>query len=111
MKLATLAVLAAFAAQPALADGEHGHGKSSSHAAASSAAPATEGEVRKVDKSAKKITIKHGPIANLDMPGMTMVFQVQDPALLDKVKAGDKVKFHADKVGGAFVVTQIEPAQ
>jgi Cu/Ag efflux protein CusF len=75
--------------------------------------PATlsEGEVRKVDKSAKKITIKHGPLANLDMPPMTMVFQVKDPALLDKVKAGDKVKFKAEKVGGAFTVMSIEPAQ
>jgi Cu(I)/Ag(I) efflux system protein CusF len=71
----------------------------------------SEGEVRKVDKSAKKITIKHGPLANLDMPPMTMVFQVKDPAMLDKVKAGDKVKFQAEKVGGAFTVMSIEPAQ
>ena len=71
----------------------------------------SEGEVRKVDKSAKKITIKHGPLANLDMPPMTMVFQVKDPAMLDRVKAGDKVKFQAEKVGGAFTVMSIEPAQ
>jgi Cu/Ag efflux protein CusF len=64
--------------------------------------------VRKVDKDAKKITIKHGPLANLDMPAMTMVFQVRDPAMLNQVKAGDKVKFQAEKVGGAFMVTQIE---
>lgn len=68
-----------------------------------------DGEIRKVDKDAKKITIRHGPIANLDMPNMTMVFQVKDPALLDKVKAGDKVRFAADKIGGAYVVTRIEP--
>ena len=67
-----------------------------------------EGEVRKVDKGAKKITIKHGPLTNLDMPAMTMVFQVKDPALLDKVKTGDKVKFEAQKFGGAFTVTRIE---
>ena len=71
----------------------------------------SDGEVRKVDKDAKKITIKHGPLANLDMPPMTMVFQVKDPAMLDQVKAGDKVKFQAEKVGGAFTVTKIEPAQ
>ena len=71
----------------------------------------SEGEVRKVDKSAKKLTIKHGPLANLDMPPMTMVFQVKDPAMLDKVKAGDKVKFQAEKVGGAFTVMSIEPAK
>lgn len=68
----------------------------------------TEAEVRKVDKAAKKITLKHGPIKNLDMPGMTMVFQVQDAALLDKVQAGDQVRFTADKINGAYVVLSIE---
>ncbi len=71
----------------------------------------TEGEVRKVDRDAKKITIKHGPIANLDMPAMTMVFQVKDAALLEQVKSGDKVRFHAEKIGGAFTVTAIEAAK
>ena len=71
----------------------------------------TEGEIRKVDKDTKKITIKHGEIKNLDMPGMTMVFQVENPALLDKVKAGDKVKFSAAKTGGAYVVTALEAAK
>ena len=70
----------------------------------------SDGEVRKVDKDAKKITIKHGPLAKLDMPPMTMVFQVKDPAMLDQVKAGDKIKFEAEKVGGAFTVTRIERA-
>ena len=74
-------------------------------------APLADGEVRKVDKDAKKITIKHGPLANLDMPAMTMVFQVKDPAMLDNVKAGDKVKFQAEKVGGAYTLTQIEPVK
>lgn len=68
----------------------------------------TEGEVRKVDMSAQKITIRHGEIKNLDMPGMTMVFQVKDPALLDKAKAGDKVRFRAEKINGALVVTDIK---
>ncbi len=71
----------------------------------------TEGEVRKIDKEAKKITLKHGDIKNLDMPGMTMVFQVKDAALLDKVKAGDKVMFTAEKADGAIVVTAIEAAK
>ena len=71
----------------------------------------TEGEVRKVDKDAKKITIRHGPIQNLDMPAMTMVFQVKDPALLDQVKTGDKIKFTAEKAGGAFTLTHIEAAR
>ena len=70
-----------------------------------------EGEVRKVDKEAMKITLKHGEIKNLDMPGMTMVFQVKDPALLDKVKTGDKVRFTAEKSNGAIVVTDLQPAK
>jgi Cu(I)/Ag(I) efflux system periplasmic protein CusF len=69
----------------------------------------TDGEVRKVDMETKKITIRHGPIQNLGMPPMTMVFQTSDPALLGKVKSGDKVRFTAEKTGGAFVVTHIEP--
>lgn len=71
----------------------------------------SEGEIRKVDKDAKKITIKHGELKNLDMPPMTMVFQVKDPAVLDKVKQGDKVNFVAEKVGGQFTVTKIEAKQ
>ncbi len=82
-----------------------------SHDAHHPNAALSDGEVRKVDKDAKKITIKHGPLANLEMPAMTMVFQVKDPAMLDQVKAGDKVKFQAEKVGGAFTVTKIERAK
>ena len=70
-----------------------------------------EGEVRKVDKDAKKITIKHGPIQNLDMPAMTMVFQVKSPGMLDYFKAGDKVRFSAEKPGGVLTVTRIEVAR
>ena len=68
----------------------------------------TEGEVRKIDKDNQKITLKHGDIKNLDMPGMTMVFKVTDPALLDKVQVGSKVRFVAAKADGALVVTAIE---
>jgi len=70
----------------------------------------TDGEVRKVDKGAAKVTIKHGEIKNVEMPPMTMVFQVKDAALLDKVKAGDKVKFRVEKAGSGYVVTAIEAA-
>ena len=71
----------------------------------------TDGEIRKVDMDAKKITIKHNEIKNLDMPGMTMVFQVKDAAMLNKVKVGDKIRFKAEKSGGAIVVTEIQPAK
>ena len=72
-----------------------------------------EAEVRKVDKDAKKITLKHGPIKNLEMPGMTMVFQVRDAALLDKLALlapGDKIMFTAEQLQGAYVVTGAEKA-
>lgn len=79
-------------------------------AASAAAAPQTEGEVRKVDKAQGKLTLRHGPIANLDMPAMTMVFRVADPALLDNLQPGDKVRFTADKVNGAITVTALQPA-
>lgn len=70
-----------------------------------------EAEVRKVDKDAKKVTLKHGPIKNLDMPSMTMVFQVRDEKLFDKLVSGEKIKFTAEQLQGAFVVTAIEKAE
>ena len=79
-------------------------------APAAAAAPMSDAVVRKVDAAAGKITLKHGPIANLDMPPMTMVFRVQPPELLDKVKAGDSVKFRAEDIGGNLTVTAIEKA-
>jgi Cu/Ag efflux protein CusF len=76
--------------------------------AATAVAPLSEGEVRKVDKSAGKVTIRHGPLANLDMPSMTMVFRVKDPAMLDQVKEGDKIKFSADRIDGTLMVTEMQ---
>lgn len=107
------------AAQQAGHDAHHTAAKVAQNSAAADAAPASsaasaensEGEIRKVDKDAKKITIRHGELKNLDMPPMTMVFQVKDPAMLDKVKQGDKVNFVAEKVDGKFTVMQIEPKQ
>lgn len=80
-------------------------------AVAAKGAEMTSGEVRKVDLEAQKITLKHGEIKNLEMPGMTMVFKATNPSLLDKVKAGDKVNFTAEKRDGAIVVTAIEVAK
>lgn len=79
--------------------------------AASPSANATsfaEGEIKKIDKGAEKITIKHGPLTSLDMPAMTMVFRVKDAAMLDQVKSGDKVKFIAEKINGALTVTSLQ---
>jgi Cu/Ag efflux protein CusF len=95
LKLALIALSAALATLSAHADERHHQGA------------LVEGEVRKVDKDAKKITLKHDPMPSLDMPAMTMVFQVKDSAMLDEVKAGDKVKFEAQKLGGAYTITRI----
>ncbi len=67
-----------------------------------------EAEVRKVDRDARKVTLKHGPIQSLDMPAMTMVFQVKDVSLLDKLVAGEKIRFSAQQQQGAYVVTAVE---
>ncbi|MBU1357576.1 MAG: copper-binding protein [Gammaproteobacteria bacterium] len=80
-------------------------------AAAAATSDMSDGEIRKVDKDAKKLTIKHGPLKNLDMPGMTMVFSVKDDAVLDQVQSGEKVRFFAEKVDGKITVTKIEAAR
>jgi len=90
--------------------------RSASIAPAPSRAGATalatvSGEVLKIDQPGGKITLKHGPIKNLDMDSMTMVFRVAEPAMLEKVKPGDKVSFEADRVNGAITVTKIEKAK
>jgi Cu/Ag efflux protein CusF len=72
------------------------------------ALPLAEGEVRRVDKAGGKISLKHGEIKNLDMPPMSMVFEVKDPALLNKVKVGDKIVFTADQINGAYTVMSID---
>ena len=101
--------LLAVGATHAQTDAHAGH---HAQAATSPAATAmTDGEVRKIDKDAGKITLKHGPIKNLDMPPMTMVFQVKDRAFLDMVKTGDKVRFAVEEKSGAYVVTAIEAAK
>lgn len=115
----TLVVIASLitAATAAQAAGNAAAPMATAPAAAAAAAaiktdlPMVDGEIRKIDMESKKITIKHGEIKNLDMPGMTMVFQVKDPAMLDKIKTGDKVKFSAEKSNGAIVVTDIQPAK
>jgi Cu(I)/Ag(I) efflux system periplasmic protein CusF len=74
--------------------------------------PMVNGQVTKIDESAGKITLRHGPIKKLDMnEGMTMVFRAQDPAMLKQVKVGDKVKFDADRINGQITVTKIEKAR
>jgi Cu/Ag efflux protein CusF len=78
---------------------------------AAQASAMSEGVVRKIDAANAKITLRHGPLTNLDMPPMTMVFRVQPPELLSGIKVGDKVKFHAEDINGSFTVTAIQAAR
>jgi Cu/Ag efflux protein CusF len=95
---------------------DHAHGTAPVAAAATattetagSGLPWAEAEIRRVDAAAGKLSLKHGEIKNLDMPPMTMVFQLQDKALLGNLKAGDRVRFTADKVNGSYTVVNIQP--
>jgi Cu(I)/Ag(I) efflux system periplasmic protein CusF len=101
LAVSTIAAQAQTPAAPAQTDAA----KTTSGADASMA----DGEVRKVDKDAGKLTIKHGEIKSLDMPPMTMVFQIKDKAMLDSVKAGDKIRFKAVNEGGKMLVTELQP--
>ncbi len=78
-------------------------------AAYAQGATAVQGEVRKIDEAAGKITLKHGPIRNLGMDqGMTMVFRVTDPAMLKRIKVGDKVEFEAEQAASGYAVTKLQ---
>lgn len=101
--------LALSVAGAAFAAGEHEQHIAAAPAAdAASAMAMTAGEVRKVDVEQRKVTIKHEAITNLDMPAMTMVFRVSKPEQLKDLKAGDKVRFHAESDAGALLVTHLE---
>ena len=77
---------------------------------AAQASAMSEGVVRKIDAANARITLRHGPLANLDMPPMTMVFRVQPPELLSGIKVGDTVKFRAEQIDGAYTVTALQVA-
>lgn len=107
----TLIAISSLAAMPAQAADEHaGHHGAAAKPAAGKAQLA-DAQVKKVDKAAGKVTLSHGPLANLDMPAMTMAFKVKDAAWLDQLKAGDKIRFMADSVNGTLTVVQFEPAK
>jgi Cu(I)/Ag(I) efflux system protein CusF len=113
MKFPSLVTLAALSlAAPAFAQTPPAdHTVHHPAALATASPPLSDGEVRKVDKEQGRITLRHGPIADLDMPGMTMVFRVADPKLLEGLKPSDKVKFAANNLDGALTVTAIEVAK
>ena len=109
MRTILTTVLLAVLAAPAMAQSSSHENSTHQPSAASSVPAMTVGEIRKVDKEARKITIKHGEIKNLDMPAMTMVFQVKDAAMLDKLKVGDKVRFVAAQAPSGLMITEIHP--
>lgn len=106
-----IVTLALPVAQAMAANDHAGHAMASGQMKLAQAEAAmAEGTVKKVDKAAGKVTIAHGPLTNLGMPGMTMVFRVKDAAWLEQMKAGDKIRFMADRIDGAFTVVRYEPA-
>lgn len=72
--------------------------------------PMSDGVIRKIDSKRGKVTIRHGEIANLDMPPMSMVFNVEDTAILESLAKGDSVRFVAVDKGGKLFVTEIQAA-
>ncbi len=105
--LIAVSILGAALAFPAGADDSH-HATDEAKPAAAASAAWTEGEVRKVDKAAGKLTIKHGAMPKFDMPPMTMAYRAKDKAMLDQLKPGDKIRFDVDGVGGTFTVLGLE---
>jgi Cu(I)/Ag(I) efflux system periplasmic protein CusF len=102
LSIATPAALtSAYAADP------HAGHHADAPAASAPATALSEGTVKKVDKAKGKLTIAHGPLANLQMSAMTMSFKVKDPAWLDSVKAGDRIDFLAEDVKGSLTVTKL----
>lgn len=107
----TLAMSAGLALAAASASAQtHDHAQHNAKPAAlqDNAGALAEGEVKMVDKNAGELTVQHGPLANLGMPGMTMAFKVQDPAMLDKVKAGAKIRLRVEYLNNTFTVTRLE---
>ena len=92
---------------PAFAQHDHG----AHHAAAAQSAPLSDGLVKKVDKAAGEVVIQHGQLDSIGMPPMTMAFGVADKGWLNKLKAGDKIKFAAEMKGGNAIVSRYELAK
>ena len=104
-----LAAAPSHAADPRVAHSSHGD-LSQEIERTRQAADLSSGEIRKIDRDQRKITLRHGEIKNLEMPPMTMVFQVADPAWIEQFKVGDKVAFRAASINGAITLTELKPA-
>jgi len=107
----TLIALTAVISSPAIAASEHGSHtgmQGDMHTAAPAAAAMVDGLVKKIDKSTGKVTLAHGPLTNLNMPAMTMVFRVKEAAWLDQIKVADKIRFVADSINGVLTIVRFE---
>ncbi|ACL72289.1 conserved hypothetical protein [Thioalkalivibrio sulfidiphilus HL-EbGr7] len=116
LKMTTTALMFGLMALGPAQAGNHGHAHTHDHgpaepAAASGELPQVEAEVRRVNTRANTVSLRHGPIPNLDMPAMTMTFKVSDPAQLEGLKPGDKVNVTIDRVDGEYTLMSMEPAQ
>lgn len=113
-----------YSSAPAFAQSHAGHGAHSTPAnapastsantpanAAQSQSMLADGEVKKVDKAAGKVTVSHGPLKNLGMPAMTMVFRVKEASWLDALQAGMKIRFQAETIDGALTIVRYEAAR
>jgi Cu/Ag efflux protein CusF len=109
--IAMLTLATALAAGPAVAQAPAADAHNQHHGSEASKADFSSAEVRRVDKDTQKVTLRHGPIPNLGMGDMQMVFRVTDPRMLDDLKPGDRIRFKADKVGGQYTVTELEIAR
>ena len=107
------ALIAVFGFAPMTSFAAEGHNAHTSHGAMATTAdaPLVDGVVKKIDKAAGKVTVSHGPLTNLDMPAMTMVFRVKDAAWLDQMQAGGKIRFVADNVNNTLTIVRFESAK
>lgn len=105
-----LAFTGGLLATNAWAASDHEHSMAMGHAEAAAMAPATDGLVQKIDVAAGTLTVKHGPIANLGMPAMTMPYHVKDPSMLSAVKQGDKVRMTVEKIDGVYTIVTLQRA-
>ena len=111
MKQLMFAAFLALAATVSPAGSAASHAGGAPAAAAAASQPLVDAQVKRINKSSGKLTLAHGPIPNLGMGAMTMVFKLKEPAWIDQVKEGDRIRIAVAEVKGELTVTQLEPAR
>jgi Cu/Ag efflux protein CusF len=100
--------LAASMFAPASADAESRAGSGAAYSGTRAKEMYADGTVRRIDRATGQVTLRHGPVTNLGIPAMTMIYRVREPAMLDALSVGDLVRFQADRVSGVFVITNLQ---